>query len=122
MSQSTFSAQPGQPSGGLFARLRTGMADNPTLVLIGVLVLLFLLTGWIEPNFLSVGGIRNTLLQAAPLGILAGAQTILMLSGGIDLSAQSMASDTLALEIDVGDPQMAARMQPPADSVVPSLA
>lgn len=92
MSQSTFSAQPGQPGGGLFARLRTGMADNPTLVLIGVLVLLFLLTGWIEPNFLSVGGIRNTLLQAAPLGILAGAQTILMLSGSIDLSAAMIAT------------------------------
>ncbi len=92
MSQSTFSAQPGQPGGSLFARLRTGMADNPTLVLIGVLVLLFLLTGWIEPNFLSVGGIRNTLLQAAPLGILAGAQTILMLSGGIDLSAAMIAT------------------------------
>ncbi len=92
MSQSTFSAQPGQPGGSLFARLRTGMADNPTLVLIGVLVLLFLLTGWIEPNFLSVGGIRNTLLQAAPLGVLAGAQTILMLSGGIDLSAAMIAT------------------------------
>jgi ribose transport system permease protein len=68
------------------------MADNPTLVLIGVLVLLFLLTGWIEPNYLSAGGIRNTLLQAAPLGILAGAQTILMLSGGIDLSAAMIAT------------------------------
>lgn len=93
MSHSTLSTQSRQPDGGnAFARLRAGMADNPTLVLIGVLVLLFLLTGWIEPNYLSVGGIRNTLLQAAPLGILAGAQTILMLSGGIDLSAAMVAT------------------------------
>lgn len=92
MSHSTLSTQPGQSGGSLFTRLRTGMANNPTLVLIGVLVLLFLITGWIEPNFLSVGGIRNTLLQAAPLGILAGAQTILMLSGGIDLSAAMIAT------------------------------
>lgn len=92
MSQPTLSTQPGQPGGNVFARLRTRMADNPTLVLIGVLVILFLLTGWIEPNYLSVGGIRNTLLQAAPLGILAGAQTILMLSGGIDLSAAMIAT------------------------------
>jgi ribose transport system permease protein len=35
---------------------------------------------------LSVNAARNTLLQAAPLGILAAAQTILMLTGGIDLS------------------------------------
>ncbi len=41
---------------------------------------------------------------------------------GEQVRAALMASDTLALEIDVGDPQMAARMQPPADSVVPSLA
>jgi ribose transport system permease protein len=68
------------------------MAENPTLVLVGVLVILFLLTGLIEPNYLSVGGVRNTLLQAAPLGILAGAQTILMLSGGIDLSVAMIAT------------------------------
>lgn len=90
MSQSTLSTRP--EGDNPFARLRTGMANNPTLVLIGVLVILFLLTGWIEPNYLSVGGIRNTLLQAAPLGILAGAQTILMLSGGIDLSAAMIAT------------------------------
>ena len=41
---------------------------------------------------------------------------------GEQVRAALMASDTLALEIDVGDPHMAARMQPPADSVVPSLA
>jgi ribose transport system permease protein len=71
---------------GLTARLRVVMAENPALVLIGVLIALFAITGLIEPNYLSVGGVRNTLLQAAPLGILAGAQTILMLTGGIDLS------------------------------------
>ncbi len=50
------------------------------------------LTGAIEPNYLSVSGVRNTLLQAAPLGILAGAQTILMLTGGIDLSVTMIAT------------------------------
>lgn len=95
MSRSTLSTQP-EPArhagDSLFTRMRAGMADNPTVVLIGVLVILFLLTGWIEPNYLSAGGIRNTLLQAAPLGILAGAQTILMLSGGIDLSVAMIAT------------------------------
>jgi hypothetical protein len=33
-----------------------------------------------------------------------------------------MAADTLALEIDVGDPQVAARLTPPTDSVTPTLA
>lgn len=88
MSHSTLPAPP-KPTA---ANLRATLAENPTIVLFGVLVLLFLGTGLIEPNYLSVGGIRNTLLQAAPLGILAGAQTILMLSGGIDLSIAMIAT------------------------------
>ena len=80
------------PSASLGARLRTLVAENPTVVLFIVLVLLILITGIIEPNFLSTGGLRTTLLQAAPLGILAAAQTILMLSGGIDLSLTMIAT------------------------------
>lgn len=68
------------------------MAERPAGVLLVVLLLLVLVTGAIEPNYLSVSGLRNTLLQAAPLGILAGAQTILMLTGGIDLSIAMIAT------------------------------
>lgn len=71
---------------------RAKVAENPTSVLVGVLVLLVLCTGLIEPNYLSVSGARSSLLQAAPLGILAGAQTILMLTGGIDLSVTMIAT------------------------------
>jgi ribose transport system permease protein len=67
-------------------------AENPTLILIAVLVILVLIVGAIEPAYLSFNGLRNTLLQAAPLGILAGAQTILMLTGGIDLSVAMVAT------------------------------
>ena len=68
------------------------VAEHPTLALTGILALLVLVTGLVEPNYLSVSGARNTLLQAAPLGILAGAQTILMLTGGIDLSVTMIAT------------------------------
>ena len=71
---------------------RAKVAENPISVLVGVLVLLVLCTGLIEPNYLSVSGARSSLLQAAPLGILAGAQTILMLTGGIDLSVTMIAT------------------------------
>jgi ribose transport system permease protein len=57
-----------------------------------VFLALFLLTGAVQPNFLSINGVRNTLLQAAPLGILAAAQTALMLTGGIDLSVAMIAT------------------------------
>lgn len=80
------------PAAGFAARLRTLVAENPTVVLFIVFVLLVLITGMVEPNYLSAGGLRTTLLQAAPLGILAAAQTILMLSGGIDLSLTMIAT------------------------------
>ncbi len=89
MSQSSLST-PDSPS--LAVRARIIAAERPTLVLVGVLFILILVTGAIEPNYLTVSGMRNTLLQAAPLGILAGAQAVLMLTGGIDLSVTMIAT------------------------------
>ena len=77
---------------GFIYRARTIAEERPALMLIGVLFILVFATGIIQPNYLSVSGIRNTLLLAAPLGILAGAQTILMLTGGIDLSLTMIAT------------------------------
>ena len=71
---------------------RSRFADHPLWVLAGVLVVLVIVTGIIEPRYLSPNGIRNTVLLAAPLGIMAGAQTILMLTGGIDLSVGMVAT------------------------------
>lgn len=68
------------------------LADHPLSVLGGVLVVLVLVTGIIQPSYLSASGLRNTVLLAAPLGIMAGAQTILMLTGGIDLSVGMIAT------------------------------
>lgn len=91
MSQSTVSTQ-ARKTAGVGVRISAAVAENPTWILVVVLIVLVLITGTIEPNYLSVGGLRNTLLQAAPLGILAGAQTLLMLSGGIDLSVSMIAT------------------------------
>lgn len=68
------------------------IARNPVGVLVVVLAVLIVVTGIIEPAYLSFGGLRNTLLQAAPLGILGGAQTVLLLTGGIDLSIAMIAT------------------------------
>jgi len=68
------------------------MQNRPLVVLGGVLVVLVLITGLIEPAYLSPEGMRNTVLVAVPLGLLAGAQTILMLTGGIDLSVGMIAT------------------------------
>ncbi|MEZ4635604.1 MAG: ABC transporter permease [Caldilineaceae bacterium] len=91
MSQSSMTKPP-IPAPGLSARFQNLIAEYPSVILIVVLAILVLITGAIEPNYLSVNGLRSTLLQAAPLGILAAAQTILMLTGGIDLSITMIAT------------------------------
>lgn len=68
------------------------LADRPLVVLGVVLVGLIIVTAVIQPNYLSLRGMRNTLLLAAPLGILAAGQTVLMLTGGIDLSVAMIAT------------------------------
>ena len=73
-------------------RLGLWLADHPQLVLGAILVGLVLATAAVEPRYLTLSGLRNTVLLAAPLGIMAGAQTILMLTGGIDLSVGMIAT------------------------------
>jgi ribose transport system permease protein len=75
---------------GLLARIAA--ADRSTLALIGVLAALVVANGLIDRNFLSLGQVRNTLLVTAPLALLAGGQTLCMLTGGIDLSVAMTAT------------------------------
>jgi ribose transport system permease protein len=79
-----------EPERSLLARIAS--ADRPTLALIGVLVVLVVANGLIDRNFLSLSQLRNTLLVTAPLALLAGGQTLCMLTGGIDLSVAMTAT------------------------------
>ncbi|HJQ96325.1 MAG TPA: ABC transporter permease [Acidimicrobiia bacterium] len=76
----------GRPTVGVW------VAEHPQWVLGSVLIVLVIVTGIIEPRYLTFSGLRNTVLLAAPLGIMAGAQTILMLTRGIDLSVGMIAT------------------------------
>ncbi|MFW2339476.1 MAG: ABC transporter permease [Acidimicrobiia bacterium] len=68
------------------------VANHPHLVLIATLVILILITGVIRPSYLSFTGLRNSALFAVPIGIMAAGQTMLMLTGGIDLSVAMIAT------------------------------
>ena len=68
------------------------LREHPLVVLSVVLAGLVAITALIEPAYLSVTGLRNTALFAAPLGIMAAGQTILMLTAGIDLSVAMVAT------------------------------
>lgn len=74
------------------------IAARPQVVLVGVLVLLIVVTFLIQPAYLvrdgsfTLSGLRNSVLFAVPIGILAAGQTTLMLTGGIDLSIAMIAT------------------------------
>lgn len=78
---------------------RTGAAGGLRGVLnfqqwgiISVLILLVVVLGVSSPVFLSARNIKNILQQISTLGILSMGTTILMISGGIDLSVGSAVS------------------------------
>ncbi len=78
----------------------------PLLVLLGILVLVSEL---VRPGVVSTQWVGTTLRAAVPLAILAGCQTLAMLTGGIDLSVGAIASMTgFVLATLVGGPGLAA--------------
>ena len=79
---------------GLTSRggLVTLMRRHTIFPLILLLVLLVAGIELVRPGTVTPIWISNTLLFAAPLGILAAGQTLVMLTGGIDLSVASVAT------------------------------
>jgi ribose transport system permease protein len=78
----------------------------PLLVLLGALVVVSEL---VRPGVVSTQWVGTTLRAAVPLAILAGCQTLAMLTGGIDLSVGAVASMTgFVLATLVGGPGLAA--------------
>jgi ribose transport system permease protein len=78
----------------------------PLLVLLGILVVMSEL---VRPGVVSTQWVGTTLRAAVPLAILAGCQTLAMLTGGIDLSVGAVASMTgFVLATLVGGPGLAA--------------
>src|ERR1700674_3234137 len=75
---------------GRLDMLQAQLRERAALVLVGVLLLLVLLIGVMRPGTISVTWVANTILFAAPLGIVAAGQTLVMLTAGIDLSVAAV--------------------------------
>ena len=90
-------------SGGLLAWLQR----NTLVVLILLLVVFVGAVDFAKPGTVNSVWLSNTLLFAAPLGILAAGQTMVMLTGGIDLSVVSVATGSAflmtTLTLRIGD-------------------
>jgi fructose transport system permease protein len=66
--------------------LRNFLRRNPTMIPALVLVLSILIFGLIAPRFLGVGALSTVLKQVTVTGFIALAQTLIILTAGIDLS------------------------------------
>jgi ribose transport system permease protein len=97
-------------------RLRSRLGSErllPWLQRNTIVVLILLLVAFIggiavaKPGVVNSVWLSNTLLFAAPLGILAAGQTLVMLTGGIDLSVVSVATGSAflmtTLTLRIGD-------------------
>ncbi len=76
------------------ARTLDLVRDNPLIPLIVLLGILLLVLELLRPGILNERWIANTIKFAIPLAIIAAAQTLTMLTGGIDLSAGFVATAT----------------------------
>ena len=92
-------ASEGRGSSGLpkGAALVVFMRRNTIMVLLLLLVLFVAGIEVTRPGTVSPTWLSNTLLFAAPLGVLAAGQTLVMLTGGIDLSVASVATGSAYL-------------------------
>ena len=68
------------------------LRDRPIIPLLALLAILVVLREVARPGILSADFLGVTLRAAVPLAILAGCQTLTMLTGGIDLSVGAVAS------------------------------
>jgi fructose transport system permease protein len=70
----------------LVHKLRNFLRRNPTMIPALVLILSILVFGLIAPRFLGVGALSTVLKQVTVTGFVALAQTLIILTAGIDLS------------------------------------
>jgi ribose transport system permease protein len=83
--------------------------DRPIIPLLIALGLLVVLSQLVRPGIVSPAWAGDILRSAVPLAILASAQTLCMLTGGIDLSVGAVASMTgFVVATLVGGPGLAA--------------
>lgn len=74
------------------ARTMRLLQQRSIVVLLALLLALALLIEIIHPGAVNAGWVSNILLFGAPLGILAAGQTLVVLTGGIDLSVANVAT------------------------------
>jgi ribose/xylose/arabinose/galactoside ABC-type transport system permease subunit len=82
----TQSAEPDTRAKGLLARLRVDIETIQRMVILGVLILLMIVMSLLTPKFSNPVNLTNVLRQTSMVIISACAGTMVMISGGLDIS------------------------------------
>jgi ribose transport system permease protein len=98
---------------GRLAGVQRLVADNPAVALTFVFVALYVVTDIVNRAqqghaFLTATQVSTTFLFAAPLALLAAGQTLVMLTGGVDLSVATTATSAAFATAWQGDNGVAA--------------
>jgi ribose transport system permease protein len=88
--------------------VRRLLADNPVITLSVVFVALYIATDIVNraqsgQAFLTLEGVSTTFLYAAVLGLIAAGQTLVMLTGGVDLSVATTATASAFMVSNFGN-------------------
>jgi ribose transport system ATP-binding protein len=98
-------AQPKTPSNPVMRLRKIATSDSlPTMILLGLIVILGIYTAGLSDFFLSERSVSGILFLASALAFIAMGQLIVLLTGGIDLSVGPVAGLTVViLSFFVGD-------------------
>ena len=69
------------------SRLRSALRDAAPLLLFGAVLIGF---GFLTPNFLTLQNLTQILVQSAPTVVVATGMTLVLLTGGVDLSVGAL--------------------------------
>jgi ribose/xylose/arabinose/galactoside ABC-type transport system permease subunit len=69
---------------------RPGFLNNQVFYLILVIILIVIIASILNPNFLTLRNVLNIMQQISILGILTMCMSLLMISGGLDISIGNM--------------------------------
>jgi len=81
-----------QPTLSRLQTVQRRLADQPIYALATILIILFVILAAVSPGYRSLHSVSSTIQVAAILGIIAGGQTLVLLTAGVDLSVASTAS------------------------------
>ncbi len=100
----------GEGTGRRAIDIRATFRDRPLIPLVILLFGLIVVLEFLQPGIVNERWVSNIVRAAVPLAILAAAQTLTMLTGGIDLSVGIVATMTafvMATQVSYMDPALA---------------